>query len=93
MRMLPVALTRGMRPSLAIHSPTERPPFTMVLTPSGTSLRWNTCCTMCWQAMLQSGVFSLGFHRQVSPHTQASMLFQLQTATGKLKAVMMPTTP
>src|ERR1700760_4347837 len=46
----------------------------------------NTSSTMCWQARAQSGVFSEGFQIQVLPQTQASILFQLHTATGKLKA-------
>jgi hypothetical protein len=43
--------------------------------------------------MLHKGVFSEGFQMQVSPHTQAIIAFQAQTATGKLKAEMIPTTP
>jgi hypothetical protein len=40
-----------------------------------------------------SGVLSEGFQTQVLPHTSARAAFHDQTATGKLKAVMMPVTP
>ena len=50
-----------------------------------------TSLTMFWQAMAHSGVLLDGFHRQVSPQTQARAVFQAQTATGKLKALMTPT--
>ena len=43
--------------------------------------------------MLHKGVFSLGFQIQTLPQTQAKATFQLQTATGKLKAEIIPTTP
>lgn len=33
------------------------------------------------------------FQTQTSPHTRASARFHPRTAAGKLKAVMMPTTP
>ena len=46
-----------------------------------------------WQASAQSGVFSEGFHTSASPQTSASAAFHAHTATGKLKAVMIPTTP
>ena len=47
----------------------------------------------CVQAMAVSGVLVEGFQSTVSPQTRARAVFQLQTATGKLKAVMTPTTP
>ena len=40
-----------------------------------------------------SGVRSLGFQTTGSPHTSARAEFQLQTATGKLKAVITATGP
>src|ERR1044071_9554186 len=91
-RVEPVADTSGTRASLLIHSPVSRPPTTRPLTPSGTLLALNTLAIIFWQAIAVSGVFSDGFHTQVLPHTQARKLFQLQTATGKLNALMMPTT-
>jgi hypothetical protein len=44
-------------------------------------------------AMAHRGVFGEGFQMQTSPQTAAMNAFQLHTATGKLKALMMPTTP
>ena len=40
-----------------------------------------------------SGALMLGIHITVSPQTAASIAFQAQTAAGKLKAEMTPTTP
>jgi hypothetical protein len=39
------------------------------------------------------GVFSDGFQTQTSPQIQAKAVFQDQTATGKLKAEIIPTIP
>ena len=39
------------------------------------------------------GVFSDGFQMMLSPQTSASAAFHDHTATGKLKAVIMPVTP
>ncbi len=44
-------------------------------------------------AMAVSGVWLEGFQIVASPQTAASALFHAQTATGKLNAVTMPTTP
>src|SRR3954468_9542643 len=93
MRVEPVADTSGTRASLDIHSPTSRPPTSTLFTPSGTLLFLKTAETICWQANAQSGVFSDGFQIHTSPQTQESILFQLQTATGKLKAEIIPTIP
>ncbi len=46
-----------------------------------------------WQAIAVSGVSSDGFHTTVSPQTSATAVFHAHTATGKLNAVMTPTTP
>ena len=43
--------------------------------------------------MLHSGVFSEGFQIQTFPHIHAKETFQLQTATGKLKADIIPIIP
>jgi len=40
-----------------------------------------------------SGTLLEGFQSTELPHTQASAEFQHQTATGKLKALITPTTP
>src|SRR5687767_8241352 len=77
----PVDDTSGILLSAAIHSPTSLSPTTKLQTPSGTSFCLNTSEIIFWQATAQSGVFSDGFHTITSPHTQASMAFQLHTAT------------
>ena len=46
-----------------------------------------------WQAIAVSGVSSEGFQTTVSPQTSATAVFHAHTATGKLNAVMTPTTP
>ena len=46
-----------------------------------------------WQASAVSGVSSEGFHTRVSPQTSAIAAFHDHTATGKLNAVITPTTP
>ena len=71
----------------------EPRPMITQLMPSGRPLARNTSLTMFWQAMAHSGVLLDGFQTTVSPQTQASAEFQAQTATGKLKALMTPTTP
>ena len=58
-------------------------------TPWSAMTRLAMCCT----ATAQSGVGSAGFHTTGSPQTAAMALFHDQTATGKLNAVMTPTTP
>ena len=45
------------------------------------------------QAMAVKGVFSEGFQIEVFPQTAAIIEFQDQTATGKLNAEIIPTTP
>ena len=54
--------------------------------------------TMTWlhsfcTAMAVRGACGEGFQIMVSPHTAANAAFQAQTATGKLKDVITPTTP
>lgn len=44
-------------------------------------------------AIAQSGVLEDGFQTIVSPQTATTMEFHDHTATGKLNAVMIPTTP
>src|SRR5450631_449861 len=92
-RVDPVAETNGIRMSLLIHSPTSRPPVTILLTPSGTSFFLKISETICWQATEHNGVFSEPFQMETFPQTQESILFQLHTATGKLNADIMPTIP
>jgi hypothetical protein len=44
-------------------------------------------------AMADSGTLGEGFQIEMSPQTAAMKLFQAQTATGKLNALMIPTRP
>src|SRR6202012_1771114 len=92
-RVEPVADINGKRPSFDINSPIFLSPITRHDTPSSILFLLKTSCTMCWQAMAVNGVFSDGFQMHTSPHIQASMAFQLQTATGKLNAEIIPTIP
>ena len=45
------------------------------------------------EASADSGASSDGFQTTGSPQTRASAVFHDQTATGKLKALITPTTP
>ncbi len=90
----PVAETSGTRASSTRISPTSRPPIRTVERSAGASpnlaaARWTRACT----ARAVSGVFSEGFQITGLPHTSASAAFHAHTATGKLKAAMMPTGP
>ena len=57
--------------------------------PASSKTRLQRCCI----PTAQSGAFGEGFHNTVLPVTAAMNAFQAQTATGKLNAVMTPTTP
>ncbi len=91
-RQLPVAEIKGKRWSSSIRRPISSPPTQSWKTPSQ-SLAPATSSTIFWTAMAASGVRGDGFQIMVSPQTAAIMAFQAQTATGKLKAVMMPIGP
>src|SRR5690606_757969 len=88
----PVNETKGIRLSLLIKSPVKFP-VTKQLTPSGMLFSAKTLEMIFWQATAHKGVLELGFQTQTSPQTQAKAAFQDQTATGKLKAEIIPTTP
>jgi hypothetical protein len=92
MRQLPVAEINGTRASETMRSPISVGPMSRFITPRR-SLRWRTPLTMCWTAIAVRGTLCDGFQTMVSPQTAAIIAFQAQTAPGKLKAVMMPTTP
>ena len=62
-------------------------------TAAGAPTRRAASATSAWQASAVSSVFSDGFHTTGSPQTKASAAFHDQTATGKLNALMTPTTP
>ncbi len=55
--------------------------------------RSSTCAHSRCTASAHSGVFGEGFQTQALPQMAAISAFQDHTATGKLNAVMMPTTP
>src|SRR5690606_25794116 len=80
------------RLSVFIRSPLSLP-FIRQLTPSGMLFLSKTVFMIFWHAIPHNGVFSLGFQTQTSPQTHASIAFQLHTATGKLNADIIPTTP
>ena len=76
-----------------VWKPSEKTPLT-ALRPSGASpKRCSARASSAWQASAVSGVFSDGFHTQALPQTRASAAFHDHTATGKLNALMTPTTP
>ncbi len=58
-----------------------------------TPLSRQTRSAMRMVATAESGVLGAGFQRVASPQTAASAAFHAQTATGKLNALMTPTTP
>ena len=94
MRVEPVALTTGMRASLASSSPMSRWPSTICDSPAGASpKRFAARSNSAWQARAVSGVFSDGFQITLSPQTSASAAFQHHTATGKLNAEITATGP
>ena len=88
----PVKETNGILLSLLSRSPIGLPITTLEI-PSGISLAFNTFARICWQAMAQTGVLDDGFQTHTLPHTRARAAFQLHTATGKLKAEIIPTIP
>ena len=57
--------------------------------PCRSSTRLHRCCT----ATAQSAVFGEGFHTVTLPQIAARNAFHDHTATGKLKALITPTTP
>ena len=93
MRQLPVALISGMRGSFTIASPTGSTSPTARLNTPSNPVPAMTSWTMFVTAIDVSGTAGEGFQIIVSPHTAASSAFQAHTATGKLKAVMIPTGP
>ena len=90
----PVAETSGMRSSSASCTARSAPPITSSNRPSGTSPRRSAARrSSAVEASAVSGARSDGFHTTGSPQTRASAAFQLQTATGKLKALITATGP
>ncbi|MCY1543750.1 hypothetical protein D9M68_795800 [compost metagenome] len=94
MRVLPVALTSGTRGSSTSTAPAWRSPMTNWLRPDGAAPNaFMATSSRAWQASAVSGVFSDGFQITALPQTSARAVFQAQTAVGKLKALITPTTP
>ena len=94
----PVAETRGIMGESTSCWPTLASPMRRVARPCGmvpnlVSNFFAARLKMACVASAVRGVFSLGFQTTASPQTRARAAFQLQTATGKLKADMTPTTP
>ena len=86
--------TSGIRRSWSSRSPTVEPlPIVSEKTAGSTSLSRQTSSAIFVTAMAVKGVLLAGFQTTASPQTAARALFQLQTATGKLKAEITPTTP
>src|SRR6266702_3987087 len=90
----PVAETRGTRGLSTSCSPSAAGPMSRAERPAGTppcfaAARSKIACV----ARAVSGVFSDGFQTTALPQTRASAAFHDQTATGKLKAEITPTTP
>ena len=77
------------------HLAASRPPTTISSSPSGrvAEARGRALEDRLGTASAVSGVFSDGFHTTRSPQTSASAKFHAHTATGKLNAVITPTTP
>ena len=77
-----------------MRSPTSRP-GPIVEREDARAAPWSamTRFAMCCTATAQSGVGAAGFHTTVSPQTAAIAAFHAHTATGKLNAVITPTTP
>ena len=59
----------------------------------GAPLASSTRCAIRVTATAVRGVWWDGFQIMESPQIAATIAFQAQTATGKLKAVTIPTTP
>ena len=92
-RSEPVALTSATAGLSTSASPPSAPAITTWLRCGGESQSAAARSSRAAQASAVSGVVSDGFHTTVSPHTSATAVFHDHTATGKLNAVITPTTP
>ena len=92
-RVEPVALSRATPGWSTRASPTSGPPIRTCDRSVGAPTSAMARARIAWLASDVSGVSSDGFHTTGSPHTSATAVFQDQTAAGKLKALMTPTTP
>ena len=93
-RVEPVAETSGTRRSSAILCPSVGPsPITSEKMAGSAPVFRQTRSAILITASAVSGVFSDGFQIVASPQTAARVAFHDQTATGKLKAEIIPITP
>src|SRR5690606_3053264 len=92
-RVDPVALTIATPGLSTSDSPTSGPPTTTWLTSAGAPDSSSARDSNAADAHAHSGAGSDGFHMTVSPQARAIAVFHDQTATGKLKALITPTTP
>ena len=92
-RVEPVADTSGTRRSSASSAPIVASPVTRLNMAGSMPASRLTCSAIFTHAIAVSGAFSEGFQRVAFPQTTAITLFHDQTATGKLNAEIMPTSP
>ena len=92
-RVEPVTDTSATRGSSTSAWPAAGPPRTSWDSAAGAPTRRAASATSAWQASAVSRVFSDGFQTTGSPQTSARAEFHDHTATGKLNAETMPTTP
>jgi hypothetical protein len=93
MRVDPVALSSAIPRASTSASPTSEPPTSTWLSPSGAPCSAMARSRRAADASADSGASSDGFQTTGSPQTSASAVFHDHTATGKLNALMTPTTP
>src|SRR5699024_7053336 len=89
----PVADTKFILGSSLIHFPAFASLSNTEEIPSGRSFFFKISASIFWHATAHKGAFSLGFQIITFPHTKAMAAFHDHTATGKLKAEIIPTIP
>src|SRR5690606_1730324 len=89
----PVKEISGTRLSSTSFSDSAVPASLMRKKMSGNPPAFSASLQILIEAIAVSGVLLDGFQMQMSPQMAARNEFQLHTATGKLKAEMMPTSP
>ena len=92
-RVDPVALSSATPGWSTRACPTSAPPISTCETSGGAPSSATACWRIAAQASDVSGVSSDGFQTTGSPQTSATAVFHDQTAAGKLKALITPTTP
>ena len=89
----PVNETRATRRSSMKRVASSVPESMKIWKTGGRPAAFSTRLQRCWTARAVSGVFGDGFHTETLPQMAARHAFQAHTATGKLNAEMIPTTP